>query len=533
MRRFSSYGAIETDIHYHVPRKELMNTALENLIGTEPTKGGHYFTVWAPRQAGKTTIMKEMLFKLREDKNYHVAKANLEVLRAEKNIIVVIKTIIKKLNDSADLELEIPNSMEEFEEIFEKKSLKKPLVLILDEFDALEEDIISLLVGVFRNIYNQRKEKENNYYLHSLALIGVRTVLGVENSKGSPFNVQRSMHITKLTKEEVNEMFQWFIKDTGQKIDQAVIDRIFYVTNGQPGLVSWFGELLTEKYNTIWTGEKHVQKTEDLTMKHFNFVYNKALSTLPNNNIINIISKAKKEPYKSKIIEIFKTDSKQKFEFENEEMNYLYMRGAISFESIDGDDFAKFPCQFIQEKLFRRFADDIFSTTGQLLSNPLMKLDDYFTDEKLNIQNIMKLYEEYLQNNKDWLFKDVPRRVNLEIFEAVYHFNLYKYLLDLLDQRTLTLRPEFPTGNGKIDLILDYDKNRYGLELKSFTNSSIHEKNIIQAAKYGKSLALKEIYMITFINVIDDDSRKEYQKSIKNKEFNVIVHVIFIATGKN
>jgi hypothetical protein len=36
-----------------------------------------------------------------------------------------------------------------------------------------------------------------------MALIGVRAVLGVENVKGSPFNVQRSVHIPNLTHDEV------------------------------------------------------------------------------------------------------------------------------------------------------------------------------------------------------------------------------------------------------------------------------------------------------------------------------------------
>ena len=68
------------------------------------------------------------------------------------------------------------------------------LVLILDEFDNLSERVIGSLVKVFRNIYIQRQNQstkpsaERDYLLHSLALVGVRAVLGVENVSGSPFN---------------------------------------------------------------------------------------------------------------------------------------------------------------------------------------------------------------------------------------------------------------------------------------------------------------------------------------------------------
>jgi hypothetical protein len=56
------------------------------------------------------------------------------------------------------------------------------LILILDEFDGLEPAAIAGLVGVFRHIYNLRRNQmdkpsaEKDYLLHSLALIGVRAV---------------------------------------------------------------------------------------------------------------------------------------------------------------------------------------------------------------------------------------------------------------------------------------------------------------------------------------------------------------------
>ena len=36
------------------------------------------------------------------------------------------------------------------------------------------------------------------YLLHGLALVGVRAVLGIDSDRGSPFNVQRSLHVPNL-----------------------------------------------------------------------------------------------------------------------------------------------------------------------------------------------------------------------------------------------------------------------------------------------------------------------------------------------
>jgi hypothetical protein len=63
MRRFSSYGPITPGLHYHAPRKELIDWAYTQLVGEEPAEGGHYITVWAPRQCGKTWIMQEVVQK--------------------------------------------------------------------------------------------------------------------------------------------------------------------------------------------------------------------------------------------------------------------------------------------------------------------------------------------------------------------------------------------------------------------------------------------------------------------------------------
>ena len=57
MRRFSSYGPVNPKLHYYAPRKELIEKAYTTLVGENPEEGGHYITVWAPRQYGKTWIM--------------------------------------------------------------------------------------------------------------------------------------------------------------------------------------------------------------------------------------------------------------------------------------------------------------------------------------------------------------------------------------------------------------------------------------------------------------------------------------------
>ncbi len=525
MRRFHSYGPIDTDLHYHAPRKRLIDTAYFQLMGENPQKGGHYITVWAPRQTGKTWVMQQILHRLQQEPQFDVLKINLEHLKEEKDDSAVIRSLANSIGEGLGKKFKGTDSREKFQGIFQKDKLEKPLILILDEFDALEENAITAVVSAFRNIYINRIDEKNkttgekSYLLHAVALIGVRSVLGIENVKGSPFNVQRSLHIPNLTHEEVTGMFQGYEKESGQKIENRVIERLFYETNGQPGLTCWFGELLTETYNR--------EKQAPITMAHFKDVYTEASSVLPNNNILNIISKVKKEPYSELVLELFKTDKKIEFRFDDEELNYLYMNGVIDIDR-EKDRmgelkvYCKFSNPFIQGRLFNYFARKMFNDLG-LLIHPLDAMEDAVSEDSLNIPNIIKRYKAYLQKNKEMLFKGMPRRkTDMRLYEAVYHFNLFRYLYDLLTKRGIAVIPQFPTGNGKIDLILKYGTREYALELKSFKDIYDYRRGIEQAEDYCRQLGLKEIVLLVFVELKEEEV-KELEQEIQKPGIKVIV----------
>jgi len=532
MRRFSSYGPINPKLHYYAPRKELIEKGYNQLLGEDPEEGGHYITVWAPRQCGKSWFVLEVLKRLDQLQEFDVVSIDLEHLKSVNDISRILSSLTRDISREIGKKIPPIKTLEEFQELFTRGTLEKPVILILDEFDALEETIINSLVSVFRNIYIRKQKElrkpleERWYLLHGIALIGVRSVLGVENVKGSPFNVQRSVHVPNLTYEEVTGLFQWYEKESGQTVEKEVVDRLYYETNGQPGLTCWFGELLTEGFE-----DYEVDKNKPITMRNFEIVYAAATYALPNNNILNIISKAKEEANKEKILEMFQTEEKLVFRFDNKVMNALYMNGIADKEVKDRTKYyLKFSCPFVQKRLFNYFSDEIFSEMGTLVE-PFTNLDDVITDTHLNIKNLVELYRQYLVKNKEWLFKNAPRRSDMKIFESVYHFNLFSYLNEFLRKRDGSVYPEFPTGNGKIDLIIKYRDKVYGIELKSFTDRAGYQRALRQAAQYGKQLKLEEIFLLNFVTSIDEETRKTFEKDYTDEETKVTVAPIFIETG--
>jgi hypothetical protein len=159
---------------------------------------------------------------------------------------------------------------------------------------------------------------------------------------------------------------------------------------------------------------------------------------------------------------------------------------------------------------------------GQLV-HPLDAMEDAMDNENLYIPNIIKRYQAYLTKNHGIFFKDVPRRKDvLRIYEAIYHFNLYRYLYDLLKSWDVDVVPHFPTGNGKIDLILKYKGKYYALELKSFKNMHTHEKGIDQAAEYGRQMGLKDVALLEFVE-LNPAEAKQLQKVVDKNGVQVTV----------
>jgi len=531
MRKFSSYGPINQKIHYSVPRKALITQVLLQLKGDELEEGGHYMTIWAPRQTGKTSIMQEVFFKLKQEPQFEVVLLSLQFLAEVTDVNQVAQRIAKKLFKQLNLNKNIViNAFEDFEQLFELEVLTKPLILILDEFDALSEVAINRLVNVFRHIYNTRQTQldkstaEKDYLLHGLALIGVRTALGIENAKGSPFNIQRNIHIPNLTRDEVLDLFNQYQQESGQPIELEVVEQLWNEFQGQPGLTSWFGELLTETYNHF--------PNQPITMDHLEDVYAVALNLLPNNHLLNLISKAKLEPYKSFILNLFQTETKLKFTYDNPILNFLYLNGIVSIEQISlREHYVKFSCPYVQKRLFNYFAQKL-SDDMVGLYEPFEDLTDIITQDNLNIPHLLQRYEQYLQTNRKYVLKNAPRRSDLRVYEAVFHFHLYLYLTRFLNRYHAQVQPEFPTGNGQIDLLIRHAGQLFGLELKSFADKQQYQDALTQAAKYGKQLGVLEIWLVFFIEAVDDKNRQTFEQDYLDNKTNVTVHPQFVQTGK-
>ncbi|MCE7988804.1 MAG: hypothetical protein DYG89_47215 [Caldilinea sp. CFX5] len=316
-------------------------------------------------------------------------------------------------------------------------------------------------------------------------------------------------------------MYHWYERESGQTIEPVVIERIYSQLCGQPGLTSWFGELLTETYN---------EHNPTLTLSDYEAVEYAAINRLPNPNIITLISKASEQPHRDFLVELFQTEEKVEFKYDNPSINFLYMNGIIEEEVVGKmEAYVRFSSPFVQKRLFNRFADMIFPDTATLYP-AFTNLDHILTPTGLHMKNLLRLYEQYVQRNHSWLFQGAPRRRDLRLYEAVYHFNLYLWLSRFLQKKDGRVHPEFPTGNGQIDLIISFQGQQYGVELKSFDDNFEYQAALRQAARYANQLQLATITIVFFVEAVDDETRAHYETLYHDANHGVVVEPVLVTT---
>lgn len=252
MKFFNTAGPVKSEDHYVLPPLERWDLEeVEMLIAQKK-----YFLLHAPRQTGKTSCLLALRDQLNSQGKYHCVYINVEAGQAEReNVNGVIYATLTQLGMRASslgdsfVDSHLKRIMEEghygqaLTRMLSKwsRQSEKPIVLLIDEIDAL---IGNSLISVLRQIragYDQRPTE----FPQSIILCGVRDLKDYRlNSKegqpitgGSAFNIKaESLRLSNFTQDETKELYEQHTEETGQVFETGVIDYVFELTEGQPWL---------------------------------------------------------------------------------------------------------------------------------------------------------------------------------------------------------------------------------------------------------------------------------------------------------
>ena len=217
-----------------------------------------YFVLHAPRQTGKTTCMLALRDYLNAQGDYIAVYANVEGGQAVRNDV---ESVVRSCCETiADETCQIVNTNQPRKVLDEVRNvdksnmltsflrrlsaeLSKPLVLLIDEIDALVGDSLVSVLRQIRSGYASRPKT----FPQSIILFGVRDVrdyrIVLSNQDivtgGSAFNIKAaSLRLGDFTPEEIHELYMQHTRETGQEWDEACFPMVWKATEGQPWLVN-------------------------------------------------------------------------------------------------------------------------------------------------------------------------------------------------------------------------------------------------------------------------------------------------------
>ena len=258
VRTFNTEGPVVAADHYHIPPLERID--LDAVLGMIRDK--KYFVLHAPRQTGKTSALLELrdLLNGGAHGDFRCVYANVEAGQAmRENVVEGMRTVLSQFALRASLTLgddtlericrAAMNSAGPGGALSVTLSRwaaadRTPLVLLIDEIDALVGDTLLSVLRQLRSGYDQRPDA----FPHSIILCGVRDVRDYRIHStaedrmvlgGSAFNIKaKSLRLGDFSEQEVRALLAQHTAATGQAFTEEAVRLILTRTAGQPWLVN-------------------------------------------------------------------------------------------------------------------------------------------------------------------------------------------------------------------------------------------------------------------------------------------------------
>lgn len=256
VRKFNTEGPMVPERHYCIPPLSRIN--LEEVLHL--VEDMRYFVLHAPRQTGKTSLLKALASHLNSSGQHHCVYANLEIGQtAREDVAQAMRSVLGQIGDRAETMLQDGFVSQEMISVLSKygghaalnitlarwaRTTKKPLVLLLDEIDALQGDSLISVLRQLRAGYDQRP----GGFPLSVVLCGVRDVRdyriysssdGTSVTGGSAFNIKaKSLRLGDFMESEVQSLLDQHTAESGQDFQAGAVERIWALTRGQPWLVN-------------------------------------------------------------------------------------------------------------------------------------------------------------------------------------------------------------------------------------------------------------------------------------------------------
>lgn len=484
-RFFNTAGPCNPVDHYMLPWEDRL-PGVRELLDKKL-----YFVIHAPRQVGKTTSFRHLARTLTDEGRYAALHATCEQGQsARDDVDAAVSAVVYNVRVNAGQNL--PEKLRP--PLFDEDKIKpesrllellrvwseacpRPVVLFLDEIDALFDDSLLSVLRQLRAGYPSRPKG----FPQSLALIGLRDVRDYrlrlrhdDQSLGtaSPFNIKvESIRLRDFTAEEVARLYRQHTEETGQRFEDAAVERAFELTQGQPWLVNALA------YQVCFRELR--DRSRPVTFDHIEAA-KEVLIERRDTHLDSLVARLR-EPRVQRVIEPILTGSVSFDQTFNDDFSFVQDLGLVTRR--DG-------VPAIANPIYQEIVPRILSSQVQagIALSPAWFVAD---DGTLSISKLLDGFLEFWQENGEVLLRGMPYH------EAAPHLIFMAYLQRVVNAGGAIQR-EFAVGTKRADLVVIFGGQKDVIELKLASASKALQRGLDQVSTYAKRLGRDRGYLVIF-----------------------------------
>lgn len=487
-RYFNTTGFCDAEKHYMVnPFRDIYDDILR-LIEAE-----QYFVIHAPRQTGKTTFLHSLAHRLNQEGKYVATVCSLESagyasISVEDANMVFVKAMhrLAAVFLSKDEMPPDPSGYVKDASLFHGyitdwcRALDKPVVLLLDEVDALYDDVLISTLRQLRDGFQSRPK----YFPQAVALVGLRDIreyrmrARADNPSigaGSPFNVKaKSFFLPVFSSEEVRSLLQQHTDDTGQVFTETAIQKLYEYSGGQPWLTNALAnEVVAEILKNDFTQAITPNLVEEAKER---------LIAQRQTHLDSLADKINDPRVKPIVMSIISGESPT-FDGFDDDMRYCRDLGIISQND---------PIRFANP-IYREIITRIMNSAFQRGINHEIAQTIWYLhpDGTLDMDKLLEAFVMfYRRHSESWLER-------FEYKEAGHQLLLMAFLQRIVNGGGRIER-EMAVGNGRTDLAVFWKTQVIPIELKMKHDKWSEPEGIQQIARYMGKLGQQRGFLILF-----------------------------------
>ncbi len=205
MREFNTSGPNIPSRHYTIQRTNLIEKGIK-LVHNE-----RYFTIWAPRQTGKSTYFRQLAEQLIKQ-GYKAAHINFENYR-NASLKSFLSSLSRNLKEQWGFDYSQETDLSHIFELIQTQKTEK-CVLIIDEVEGINKEYFGDFLHSIRNAYHSRE----NHCLKSVILVGVSNITGIVSDNASPFNIADNLNVPLRVED-------WYLTETIDKNISNILNK--------------------------------------------------------------------------------------------------------------------------------------------------------------------------------------------------------------------------------------------------------------------------------------------------------------------